>query len=447
MLKEKIKEVVESIDSFSKTKPIKIISHHDTDGITSAAIFSKALHRWGKAFSLEIVKNLEKDFIDSLPENHILIFLDLGSGSLPSLEKKKTEIFILDHHEISQQEIPKNVTMVNPLLFEEKENIASSAICYLFAKELSEQNKDLANLAVIGMIGDMLEKHIEKIYSEILKEAEVIVKKGLLLYPATRPLDKALENSFSLYIPGVTGSFKGALGLLRDAGIQKTPREYRSLAELSDKEMSDLGTTIMLKKEGHSDSYGSEIIGNIYLLKFFNRLEDARELSAIINACGRMGSPEISLGFCLENKAFKEQAGRIYIKYKKTLSSALGQISEMEKISGKNYTIINAQDRIKDTIIGTIASIISFSHLYPKGTIIITMAYSDENKIKVSARLAGREGQNVREVLHKATISLSREVCEVGGHPNAAGCLLPREKEQEFINNLKNTLEIELVKV
>jgi len=439
-MREAIKKLIEKIDSLSKEKPIKIISHNDTDGITSAVIFSRALQRWGKTFSLQIVKNLEKEFIEQLPEDRILIFLDLASGSLPHLEKKKTEIIILDHHEITS-EIPKNVTIINPLLFNE-ENISGSALCYLFALSLSEQNKDLANLAIIGMIGDMFEKNIGKIHESILKDSELTIKKGLLLYPATRPLDRVLENSFGLYIPGVTGSFKGVMELLREVGLQKSQKGFKSLAELTDEEMAQLTTSIMLRKIGNEIS--SELIGNIYLVKFFNRLEDARELSALINACSRMDYPDISLGFCLGNKESKEEAGKIYRKYKQNISAALKQIPEINKISGKDYIIINAKDKIKDTIIGTIASIISFSPLYPKGTIIITMADNNNGKIKVSARIAGRKGRNIREILHKAVTPLSGEV---GGHPNAAGCLIQKDQEQEFIDNLKQALEIELIKV
>ena len=99
MLKN-IQEAIEKIDLLSKKKKIKIISHYDTDGITSAAIFSRALQRWNKDFSMQIVKGLDKKFIDSLPEDQILIFLDLASGSLDYLKNKKTEIFIFDHHEV-----------------------------------------------------------------------------------------------------------------------------------------------------------------------------------------------------------------------------------------------------------------------------------------------------------------------------------------------------------
>ena len=78
---EKIKLAIKRIESMPNL-PIRIISHFDTDGITSAAIFSRAMQRWKKSFSLTIVKSLDEEFINSLPENQLLIFLDLASGSL-----------------------------------------------------------------------------------------------------------------------------------------------------------------------------------------------------------------------------------------------------------------------------------------------------------------------------------------------------------------------------
>lgn len=435
----KIKSAIERIEYLSKKKTIKVISHHDTDGITSAAIFARALQRWGKQFSLQIVKGLEEDFIKSLPENQILIFLDLASGSLNYLKEKNTEIFIFDHHEIIQ-DIPKNITLINPLI-DNHETISAAAICYLFAKSLSQENKDLASLAVIGMVGDCMEKNIGRVYDEIIKDAGTTVKRGLLLYPSTRALDRALEYSSNPYIPGVTGSYKGTLELLRDANISKKDGRFSALYELTDEEMSNLIIAIMLR--GIDKSKVSDITGNLYLVNFFNRLEDARELSALINACSRMDYPSVCLGFCLGNKNCKARAEKIYIDYKQYLVSALKYVSESEKISGKNYTIINAKSNIKDTIIGTVASILSKSPIYNEGTIIVALAYN-KDKIKVSARIAGKEGRNVRDVLNQVVIQLGGEV---GGHPNAAGCLIAKEQENKFIEELKKVLEIELIKV
>ncbi len=436
---EKIKEVISLLDDLSRKKPIKVISHHDTDGITAAAIFSRALERWNKKFSLQIVKGLEEETINSLPEDHVLIFLDLASGSLNYLKNKKTEIIIFDHHEIIQ-EMPENVTMINPLI-QKTEMISGSALAYLFAKSLSVHSKDLANLAVIGMVGDSMEKEIGKTYDEIIKDSETTIKKGLLIYPSTRPLDKALEYSSNPYIPEVSGSYKGVIELLKEANIPKKDGRFKALYELTDEEMSSLITAIMLRL--HTQPKHHDFIGNLYLIKFFNKLEDARECSALINACSRMDQPKISLGFCLGNKIYKTRAEKIYLEYKQHLISALKYVSETEKISGKKYTIINAGNNIKDTIIGTVASIISHSPIYEEGTIIVALAYN-EDKIKVSARIVGKEGRNVREILNKAVINLGGEV---GGHPNAAGCLILKEKEELFIEELKKALEPELIKV
>ncbi len=437
-MQKQILSAVEKIINLPKEKPIKIISHFDTDGITSAAIFSRALQRLGLKFSLKIVKGLESDIIKSLPENNILIFLDLASNSLDELSKKNTEIFIFDHHEIIS-EIPKNITIINSTL--SKKQICSAAICYLFAKALSPKNKDLANLAVIGMVGDNHEKNLSKEYDEILKDSETTIKRGLLLYPSTRPIDKALEYSSSFYIPNVTGSYIGVLDLLRNAGIQRNNGSFKALYELTQEEMSNLITSIAFHLK--DKSMAEELIGNLYLVRFFNKLEDARELSALINSCSRMGHPETSLGFCLGNRSLKEKAEKTYIEYKKNLVSALNFISESKKISGKKYTIINAQDNIKDTIIGTVASIISHSKTYEEGTIIIALAYNND-KIKVSARIAGKQGANVREVLNKIVVPLGGEV---GGHPTAAGCLISKEYEAEFISELQKALETETIKV
>lgn len=436
-MREQIKEAITRIEN--TTQKIRVISHHDTDGITSAAIMSRTLQRWNKKFTLQIVKGLDPDFIEKLPADELLVFLDLASGSLKYLGQKPNQVIILDHHEIIDA-IPSNVLMVNPLQSHE-EPCSGAAVCYLFARELNEQNRDLASLAIVGMVGDMLDTNLTRVYEGILRDAGVQVKKGLLLYPSTRPVDKVLEYSTSIYIPGVTGSFKGVIELLREANIPRTPQGYKSLAELTDEEMGKLTTAIVLKRLGAHEE--SQLIGNIYLLKFFNNSEDARELSALINACSRMGSPETALMFCLGNRDAKKEAERIYMTYKQSISAALRYIEEADKITGNNFTIINAQDKIKDTIIGTAASIISFSSAYPQGTIIIAMAY-DGDKIKVSARLAGRKGRNVRDILTKVVLPLSGEV---GGHPNAAGALLSREKEQTFIEEMKKALELDVIKV
>jgi len=437
-LEVEIKKVVEKFIEKSKEKEIYVISHFDTDGITSAAIMIKTLKQLDKTFSVKIVKSLEEQFIRDLPKDKLILFLDLASNSLNHIQNSELKnVFIIDHHEITQ-EIPENINIINPQLHN-KQQISASGLTYLFCKEISE-NKELAKLAVLGMIGDMLEKEITKLNHDILSDGEVKKKRGLLIYPSTRPLNRVLEFCSHPYIPGVTGNIKGVLELLRETNLTPKNNKCKSLIELNQEEMEKLVTAIMLR---NPKAKNQEIIGDIFLLKLYNKLEDARELSAKINACSRLGEPETALQLCLEIPKAKKRAESIHAKYRQNIISGLRFAQETKKIQGKGFIIINAKNQIKDTIAGTIATILSTSALYEEGTIIITMAYYDD-KIKVSARRVGENGRNVREILNNVITKIKGEV---GGHECAAGCILHQEKEDEFINHLKKELEIELVKV
>ena len=114
------------------------------------------------------------------------------------------------------------------------------------------------------------EKNIGKIFSGILKDSESTIKKGLLLYPSTRPIDKALEYSSNPFIPGVTGSYKGVMELLRDSGIENENGKFKALYELNNEEMKKLITAVVLRYSKNLDI--EKIIGNLFLIKVLSLL-------------------------------------------------------------------------------------------------------------------------------------------------------------------------------
>ncbi len=438
-LESNIETVADKFIEAISNKDILIISHFDTDGITSATILIQTLKKMDKRFSLKIVKRLEEETIINLPKDKIIIFLDLASGSLDHISNSKLkDVFIIDHHEIFQQ-IPEGINIINPHL-NGKEELSASSLVYLFCKKINEENKELAKFAILGMIGDSMEKSIDKLNNFILNDGEVKRKRGLLIYPSTRPLNRALEYCSEPYIPGITGNAAGVTELLRDVGLSPPNGKYKSLIELDEEEMSKLVTAIILK---NPKVRNRGIIGDIFLIKLFNKLEDARELSAMINACSRLGEPEIAVQFCLESMKAKKKAELLHTRYKQFIISGLKFAAESEKIEGNGFVIINAKEKIKDTMTGTIASILSNSSIYEEGTIITTMAYYND-KIKVSSRNVGKNGRNIREIL---SLVIEKIGGEVGGHEFAAGCMIKQEKEKEFIDCLKKNLEIELVKI
>ena len=420
-----IKSAVAHLKSLSGD--IEIVAHHDTDGITSAAILTKALQREERRFNVRILKGINNEIIDGLMKDpsKIIFLLDFGSGHVDRF-MGRSNVFIIDHHEVDAKGIPPGVCIINPLVFNEAQNVCASALTYLFAKEMNSANIDLSSLAIIGMISESREAKSFKIGEEILKDSlDLKIRKSILLFPATRPLHKALEFS-NIFIPGITGSSEGVSKLLNSAGIKlKDDEACRTLLDLNEDETSLLLEALCIGKNDDA------AFGNIYLIKFFNQFEDARELSTLINACGRMNQGHVAIEMCLGSKKAKSSAESIYGEYKHLVISSLKTAASMEKIEAENYVIINAGDRINDSLLSVIVSIMSSSFVYSNGKIIIGMADMDDKHIKISSRVCGE----CKDINLQSIVGLLKSVNGEGsGNGRAAGGIIPRERSAEFID-------------
>lgn len=453
------RQIREKAETFKKlpNKHIKVVSHLDCDGLTSAAIITKALIREKLNFSLGIVKQVDATVLEELgKENYnCYLFTDLGSGYLSPIEKKLQgkEIFVIDHHK--PEEVKNRIHHINPHNFkiDGSKEISGAGVTYLFAKELNPENKDLAHLAIIGAIGDIQEKKgFFGLNQEILEDAvasgKMEIKKGLNMFGSqTKPLHKVLEFSTEPYIPGVTGNEQGAIRFLNELGISIKDKEgkYKKLIHLNEEDMKRLTTGIILRRLG-SEKNPDDIIGSIYILK--EELEesptkDAREFSTLLNSCGRLRKPSLGIGTCLGNKKIKKEAISLLGDYKQELIKSLNWFYSnrgKDKIVEKDgYVIINAEDNIKDTMIGTLASILSRSNLYREGTVILSMANTLDGNTKVSLRLVGiNQDMDLRKIIKDIAKKIGTG--EAGGHKQACGCLIPQEKEENFIKTAKEIL-------
>ncbi|MCS7105716.1 MAG: DHH family phosphoesterase [Candidatus Aenigmarchaeota archaeon] len=444
---------LEEVEKFSKVfkgiikeKNVAIISHLDCDGITSASIIVRMLLRERKSFKLRIIKQLTAKELEKMDfdEKTVLLFLDLGSGQLDLMEKilEKTQVFVLDHHQ------PKdfshlNLFHLNPIIFGEEE-VSTSIISYLFAKFFDSRNSEVIDLAIVGAMGDLLDEkwELKGLARKVLEEAKTIgkikVTKGLRIYGRnTRPIHKALEFSFDPYIPGISGSESNAVQFLSEIGIPlKENGRWRKLKDLSLEEQKRLASAILaerLKLENAED-----IFGEVYnLVERPEEIKDAREFATLINACGRLGKAEVAIKVCLGDKKALEEALRIFEEYRKEISRILSWIKEEKPIVKKehaNYLI--AKDKIPDTLIGTITSILLNSSLVESKP-LFGLAYC-EDLVKISARIPKSfNSLNLKEIIR---ISTSQLEGEGGGHKKAAGGLIPKGKEEKFIEIIEKLL-------
>lgn len=449
--------VAEKFKSLDRARPVKIVSNHDCDGIASASILVTAFHRAGIKFSLSIVRQLNQEVLEGLKLEpyETVIFADLGSGYLNNIEKflAGKNIFVLDHHK-PEDYSPSFAVHVNPHLFnlDGTKDISAAGVCYLFVKALNEDNKDLAHLAVIGAIGDNQEKNgFFGVNSLIVKDAteygKLEIKESLRMFGMqTKPLHKVLEYSTNPYIPNVTGNERGAVKFLEDLNIRvKDGNKFRKLNDLSEEELKKLITAIILKRMGSEESPG-DVFGQIYLIKGENDespTRDAREFSTLLNCCGRLGKPSLGIAACLGDKKMKEVAVGLLNQYRREIISALEWFYNnrgSEKIKeGRGYVLINAEDAVRDTLIGTLTSTVAKSNIYPEGTIIVSLAHTLGEETKISTRIAGFRESNfdLREMIKKVVKVTGGEG---GGHRLAAGATIPQEKEEEFLKLTEQAL-------
>ena len=171
--------------AINESNSIRIISHLDADGITSASIVVKFLKSKNKEFHLTIVKQLTDEEIEKIRKEKydLYILTDLGSGKIQELENLNKNIFVIDHHQIFGT--PRNVKLFNPYIYglNGSTDASGSTCTYLVFHEMGLE--DCAHLAIVGAIGDNQEDEngLTGINRWVLENTdEVEMRKGLKIF-------------------------------------------------------------------------------------------------------------------------------------------------------------------------------------------------------------------------------------------------------------------------
>lgn len=426
---------------------IRLVSHYDADGISSAAIIYRLLQYMNKEFEVVFLKQLVdtalKELVEEKEPASFWIFADMGSGNLRVVKKylEHEKVLIIDHHQPEELSW-KNLMHFNPYLtgIKGEDEISSSGMAYILARVLSARAKKLVPIALVGAIGDMQKKTGEFKGINILlqddAELQGLIKteKGLRLFGRyTKPIHKALEHSTDVFIEGLTGNESSCVQFLSNLGIKikRSDGSWRTLSELSKKEEQKLATALIL------EGAPKEIIGKLYKLE--NNFE-LGEFATLLNACGRVGKPLSGLKLCLNEPVSIDP---ILSEYKIKTGKAVQWYHSNKrdfKIT-KNATYIIAKDEVDDAYIGIVLTLaLKTGHIKTK----VAFAFANApDGVKVSSR----SQQNVKDVnlgamIAKATAIMREKgmTAEGGGHKAAAGAKIPFGKEAMFIELIEDQL-------
>jgi single-stranded-DNA-specific exonuclease len=460
---------------------LKIYTHLDADGLSSGAILGRTFFRERIPFQIRVLKQLEKKEIikltmEAIDGENFILFSDFGSGQymelIHYLKSGEVQIpfLIIDHHlpqEVPNKEDPNMEIIhkngapwhVNPYFYgiDGSTDISSSGLCYFFSKMINKKNIDLSPIALVGATGDIQNRgsnySFTGINSYILKdalEADLVDEVDDLSFSPIKPIHEAIAYSTNINLPGLTGNASTTLKFLKTIGIliEKPDGEIRTLNDLTESEKRDISSKIIeyaLKYEIDPNIITQNLIVNRYILKgeiVGSELYELNEFSKLLNSCGR--SENASLGIAIgmgDRHIAYQKAQENLVDYRKKISNALnwtqkeGTIKEMEHIQ-----YFYGEDIIPDTMIGTIASILIFDRsgfINKIKPIFACSRRKSEEVYKISARASKEvveKGINLSEAIREA-LSLSDLEVLGGGHPPAAGTVVPIDKIELFLKN------------
>ncbi len=408
---------------------IKIVSHYDADGLSSAAILSAALEREGKMFSVRIVKRVSNELIEEINNENpdLVIFSDIGASY--DLSNLKVQGLILDHHK-PKKLYGDNVLEVNPMYYNIEE-LSGSGVSYLFAKNLNRMNMYLSYLGIAGAIGDI--RPMVGMNYMILCDAEnmgiVKLSKSLNIFgTSTRSIHKSIYlNEILPNINSESSSVQFLSGI--DIDLKKDGK-WRTLDDLTEDEMRKLVSAIIEERIRNGFTNHDDVFAMRMRIPKLGM--DINEFSTVLNAFGRLDKYYEGVKFALNPT--KKVAMKIYKEYRMSIGKYMRWMRQNVELS--DFTIVDARDNINPNFIGIVCSMIIKSENV--GTIIGLS--NDGDMIKISARSKfGDMSKFVNSLVDKFG-------GEAGGHMEAAGASIPMSKREELLDELKKISSIPIKK-
>ena len=397
-----LEEAAAKIASYLRSKDyVEVYSHHDADGIAAAAILTVALRRADIAFRLRFLPHLNKDDVER-PELSVLC--DLGA-SVPDFPES---IVIIDHH-VPYAAVPFHI---NPRLegIDGESELSAAGCAYLVANALGD-NRDLAGLVMVGIIGDSqkLSGMNQKIIGDAVGNNLIEVGKGVLL-----PGRTTKEQIASAVLP--------YLGNL--SGDEETAEKIASLCMNT---ASDEAYTALLLSEiiVRSDASYHDLMsmyGESWKL-LREAVQDASAMTAVIDACGKAGRPDLGYAVAAGDMTQTDAAWETANAFRRKIIASAAAAEAVAENVWLSDSVETASD---------VADIFVRSKQMP----VVVLARGTEY-LKVSARAPADSSVDFEQMMKTSAEKFGGAG---GGHKTRAGGELPLACESAFIASVKEYL-------
>jgi single-stranded-DNA-specific exonuclease len=392
-------------EQLSAQEFVEIYAHHDVDGIAAASILGHALYREGGSFRIRVVSDLTPEQLSGSPQ---AVLCDLGSG-MPDLP---ADAVVIDHH------VPHFTGgfHVNPRLagLDGEKELSSAGAAYLVAQEMGD-NRDLAGLVILGILGDNQEMKGQN--REILQEGIVhqflSTSFGILL-PGRSPVER-LVLAIDPYLEGFSGDEDRCRALVEECTLEGEIDEETLVSRLV------LETAPQASAGALRGIYGTR-----YILEK-EILPDAHTLSALVDACGKAGAGGLGVALCLRHLGMEKEAIDMMTGYRSRVIEGIRTAARMED-PHPWFEVTDA------SIAGNVADALALDLVQDQPVAVFSHEGGD---IHISLRTPAQVSCNLEVLAREAAGACGGRG---GGHETRAGAVIGMSQIECFKDHMRRAI-------
>jgi len=412
--------------SILRCDSMRVISHNDADGITSAGLICNALLRAKVPFQATLINRLDETVLDGL--DGPVVFCDMGSGKPELISSIKGDCFVLDHHRPVGS---LDCMHLNPHLFgiDGAFELSAAGTVYSVVSHMGD-NADLAGLALVGALGDrqaMIGAN-RAILDQAVASGAVELKPGLKM-AQDGPVEEVFRNSVEPLLD-FTGDAEKTRALLKSIKIEG------DIQNLERKDLERLSTALTLKLLMQGSFAADSVVGEVIRLKH-EVVPNSLELVQLLNACGNRDLPGLGLTLCLRDRSSLKEARMLASDYRGHI------LREIKALAEQSRTMKNIRYLLMDNMeAGAVVAGLGIRYLFTDMP-LITLNRKDE-RVKISARGTKpliSKGLDLSAALRAAAQAAGGVG---GGHTIASGASIPPGKEEDFLVRLDEIVGAQL---
>ncbi len=429
----------EGAERILKNQYVRVLAHFDGDGGSAAIILTTALRRVGIKFHLGFIKSLDgESFRQRIQEfsDIYTIVVDAGSDQAKFIEEYDN-VCILDHHFFQENSFKGLNINARQFGIDGTRGACGATMAFVMALAMNEKNSDLLPFLVSGIIADKqdiggytgLNQVIMEHYAKDLKTIRTLNFEG-------HNLTDGITYSTDPFFMDLSGKPDNVRKVLENLGISPD----KSIFDITEDEKRILAEFLSFKLlEQNSGSEAIKYLEND-MIKFDQLGFTSKEISTLVDGNAKVGMNSVPVIFFLGDKSQREEMVNNWRIFKtKLIEYTYRAFKEIYEEPNVRYFYAPESE-----MAGAISGIMML-YLLKQDKPLIGFNVGN-NDTKVSGRGSRRQvqkGLNLSLVMRESAKEVGGSG---GGHDIAAGAVIPRGKEKQFVETANRLIGEQLGK-